>query len=157
MPAEVYALHVRYDLMRLAALRVSVGFTVALSLAACGGGSSGLPPASTVAYDTSAPVSAPSGAPVDDWTTFAHDMLRSGYQPQSTGISTSTVGSLTLRWSYSMGVPVKASPLVAGGVVYVAARNGTVRALDARTGSPLWQASVGGPVNMTPTLAACLI
>jgi outer membrane protein assembly factor BamB len=64
---------------------------------------------------------------------------------------------LTLRWSYSMGVPVKASPLVAGGVVYVAARNGTVRALDARTGSPLWQASVGGPVNMTPTLADGLL
>ncbi len=101
-------------------LRASVLFTLASSLTACGDGAIQIPPAQSLEYDTSAPVVAPSGAPVDDWATFAHDMLRSGYQPQPTGISTSSVKSLALRWSYNMGEPVKASPLLVGGVVYVA-------------------------------------
>ncbi|MGP6159849.1 MAG: PQQ-binding-like beta-propeller repeat protein [Vulcanimicrobiaceae bacterium] len=127
-------------------------------MSACGGGgSSGIPAAQPASYDTSPPVSATPGVVADDWTMFAHDALRTGYQPQATGLSSATAGSLSLRWTYHMNGGIKASPLVAGGVVFVAGLNGTVAALDARTGSPLWQTSAGGPVAMTPTLADGLL
>lgn len=94
---------------------------------------------------------------VDDWTTFAHDQMRTGFQPQQTGISSGNVGSLALRWSAQLGESATASPLVANGTVYVAGRSGTVRAFDSGSGKTLWSTNVGGPVTMTPALADGLL
>jgi len=95
---------------------------------------------------------ATAGPQGDDWTTFAHDQRRTGYQAQATGITTATARSLQLRWSVSLDEPVRASPLVAGGSVYVAGEGGTVAALDSASGATLWRVSLGAPIYMTPTL-----
>lgn len=91
-------------------------------------------------------------ASADDWTTFAHDDRRSGFQPQPTGLNRETVGTLQRRWMHSLGEPVRASPLVADGSIYVASDNGTVYALDAADGTLRWQRRIGDSVRMTPAL-----
>jgi outer membrane protein assembly factor BamB len=107
--------------------------------------------------DGSPPIGAVAGAPADDWTTFAHDQLRSGYQPQSTGISKRNVALLRLRWRYETGESIQASPLVAGGRVYVETSNGNVIALDARSGKIVWQRATAAVIAMTPALADGLL
>jgi outer membrane protein assembly factor BamB len=101
--------------------------------------------------DTSAPVTIGVEAG-NDWLTFAHDQRRSGFQPHPIGVTRENVAALRLRWSLRTGETDKASPLVAGGTVYLAGMGGTVRALDARTGKPRWQKSFGGDIEMTPAL-----
>lgn len=91
-------------------------------------------------------------APADEWTTFAHDDRRSGFQSQPTGLTRDTVGTLQRRWMRSLGEPVRASPLVANGLIYVASDSGTVFALDAADGTLRWQRRIGDSVRMTPAL-----
>jgi hypothetical protein len=136
-------------------------------LAACGGGGgngNSLPPTN---QSTATPT--PS-APVDDWTTYAHDVSRTGYETQPTGITSSTVSSLTLAWrntpdpscaTAASAIPVvadEASPIVAGGYVYYADACGYVAALSTGSGDIVWHTqltvpSLGGPLG-TPTLDA---
>jgi outer membrane protein assembly factor BamB len=127
-------------------------------LTACGGGgsSSALPAATPVA---SAIGPAPTltvpytlGASGDDWTTFAHDQLRSGYQAQSIGVTALNVGLLHLKWTAHLGAPFYSSPLAVGGALYVVSNTGIATALDAATGSIRWQTALGGSVLMTPAL-----
>ena len=134
--------------MRLTALLVLAALT------GCSGGGAQRPAAT---LDTSAPVTAAPGAAADDWSTFAHDQLRSGFQPQSTGIAKANVARLALRWLYQTGDGLQASPLVAGSRVYVASQRGEVRALDTRTGRLLWQTPTGATIAMTPALADGLL
>jgi polyvinyl alcohol dehydrogenase (cytochrome) len=128
-------------------------------LAACAGGShTPVPYAAPVAAPAASPTAFPTEAgAVDDWTMFAHDSARTGFEAQNTGITPATVGGLTLRWSYAYGEPVLSSPLVAGGLVYLAGSSGPVRALAATDGSVVWQTNVGAEVRMTPTLDAGLL
>ncbi|BDE07913.1 hypothetical protein WPS_31890 [Vulcanimicrobium alpinum] len=88
----------------------------------------------------------------DDWITYAHDQARSGLQLQATGITRSSAGSLKQRWKVSLGETIYASPIVAGGAVYVATDSGTVAALDAATGALRWRVHVGSSVRATPAL-----
>lgn len=85
-------------------------------------------------------------AATDDWFTFAHDMQRTAFQTQYTGVSTSTVSSLGLSWSKSLDGAIMASPLVYNGVVIVVTMAGSVYELDAQTGSQIWHTSL--PVSM---------
>lgn len=89
----------------------------------------------------------------DDWTTFAHDQLRSGFQPQRVGIDRANVARLKLRWLFQSGDGLQASPLVADGRVYLASLHGDVRALDTRTGAVVWNVATGATIAMTPALA----
>lgn len=131
---------------------ISAGFVLALG--ACSGGGKA---ASNGASELFAVPQVAAGPAVDDWTTFAHDQRRTGFQPQPIGITASNVSKLAVRWTVKTGEANVASPLVAGGVVYVTSVSGNVRALDARSGSTRWTASVGGTVVMTPTLADGLL
>jgi outer membrane protein assembly factor BamB len=118
-----------------------------LTLAACGGGGGGggiiIPP----------PIITPTSAPVDDWSTYAHDQQRTGFEQQTTGITTSTVSQLSLVWTQGIDAACGqkgtiavdyASPLVVKGIVYVVSMCGNAYALDASNGSIKW-----GPVNVT--------
>ena len=42
---------------------------------------------------------------------------------------------------------------MANGVVYMASNDGSVFALDARTGGELWRRFIGDPVGSSPTVA----
>lgn len=143
----------RGDVWTNAERLVSVGLVLALAGCSGGGGTAALPGNADI-------VTAPNlarGPIVDDWTTFAHDQQRTGFQSQSIGITSANVTKLTVRWTVKTGEGNMASPLVAGGIVYAASLSGNVRALDARTGTTRWTAAVGRSIQMTPTLADGLL
>src|SRR5438552_2169008 len=83
-----------------------------------------------------------------DWGTYGFDNARTGFNPSETAISSSNVNTLTLKWSKNVLGRVTAQPLFASGVlvnggptdlVYVATEAGDLFALDASTGSQVWQ------------------
>jgi outer membrane protein assembly factor BamB len=96
-------------------------------------------------------------AATDDWTTQDHDQQRTGFQPQHTGINRDNVGSLKLHWAVPLNELAYASPLVAGGRVYVATGKGNVYALRVSDGSIIWKTRVGDYIRMTPALADGLL
>jgi len=94
--------------------------------------------------------SAPAPFPVAeaDWPTYRHD-------PARTARTSAPVPKVPRRlWTFAPPHPVRpTAPTAAGGRVFVADRSGTVRALDAATGRPVWTAYTGGPVWYPPTIA----
>jgi polyvinyl alcohol dehydrogenase (cytochrome) len=96
---------------------------------------------------TNAPAPASCPAPVD-WPTYGFDLTRNRFNPQEGLINTATVSQLDVRWFFSTGSGtdfVSASPSVVEGVVYVGAWNGTMYALDAFSGQPLWTFNINDP------------
>lgn len=108
----------------------------------------------------------------DDWSTYAHDEQRTGYQQAQNNairITPQNVSSLQLAWSVqpdpacesqavaSGVVADEASPLVYNGLVYYADACGYVAALDRVTGATVWhqQLALAGPMAGplgTPTI-----
>jgi outer membrane protein assembly factor BamB len=85
-------------------------------------------------------------AGTEDWPTFRHDAKRSAY--------TTTLVSSNIRsqWQTNLGGKLS-SPVVVGNRVYVAKVDAhTVYALDATTGSVLWNYTAGGRVDSPPTI-----
>jgi outer membrane protein assembly factor BamB len=125
-------------------------------LCSCGGAGGVSTPPSSPKASPSAPAQPNNSG--DDWTTFAHDYKRTGYQSQHTGISTATASSLKLRWSKPLHEAVFSSPLVYNSRVIVATHStGTVYALDSSTGNVVWQQTLGGQIRMTPTISDGLV
>jgi polyvinyl alcohol dehydrogenase (cytochrome) len=92
-----------------------------------------------------APASCPA---VADWTTYGFDLTRNRFNPEEGLINAATVPMLDVRWFFSTGsgtAAVTASPSVVEGVVYVGAWNGTMYALDAFSGQPLWTFNINDP------------
>ena len=96
---------------------------------------------------TSSPAPASCPAPVD-WSTYGFDLTRNRFNPEEGLISATTVSQLDVQWFFSTGSGtafVSASPSVVDGVVYVGAWNGTMYALDAFSGQPLWTFNINDP------------
>ena len=62
-----------------------------------------------------------------------------------------------LKWSFATKGPVLASPALSGGVVYIGSDDGSLYALDARTGALRWQYDTEGPVGSSPAVAGGLV
>ena len=92
-----------------------------------------------------APASCPASV---DWPTYGFDLTRNRFNPEEGLINAATVSQLDVRWFFSTGggmAFVSASPSVVDGVVYVGAWNGTMYALDAFSGQPLWTFDINDP------------
>ena len=92
-----------------------------------------------------APASCPALA---DWPTYGFDLTRNRFNPQEGLINATTVSQLNVRWFFSTGSgtgAVSASPTVVDGVAYVGSWNGTMYALDAFSGRPLWTFNINDP------------
>jgi outer membrane protein assembly factor BamB len=50
-------------------------------------------------------------------------------------------------WLYDVGAPVHSRPTVVGGIVYLGAQDGLLRALDSGSGDLIWSADVGGQMG----------
>jgi alcohol dehydrogenase (cytochrome c) len=80
--------------------------------------------------------------PVDSWPTYNGDYSGRRFSPL-TKITASNVHSLSLGWTFRVpsglggGVPIKGTPLMIDGVIYVTVPD-HVWAVDARTGRELW-------------------
>ena len=134
-------------------LRRTLALCALVCASSCGGGGSSVPHASSTP-SSGAALTVPAMQTItgDDWTTYAHDAVRSGYQPQSIGVTALNVSALHLKWQTSLGINISASPLVVGGAVYVVDQNGMVTALDVASGAIRWQTALGGSVAMTPAI-----
>ncbi|MGZ4993177.1 MAG: beta strand repeat-containing protein [Methylobacter sp.] len=89
-----------------------------------------------------------------DWLTYGHDPQRSGNAAGESVINPTSVKNLALKWSASLDNKVTAQPLFVSAVsvggqtrdiVVAATANNSVYALDANTGSQLWQKHFGTP------------
>ncbi len=91
--------------------------------------------------------SEPSASSEADWPTFRANNRRSAV---STAVVPEAVEEL---WRVPAASPLRLTPPVAaGGRVFVAGDDGSVRAFDAATGRPSWQAYTGGEVPISPTV-----
>jgi outer membrane protein assembly factor BamB len=128
--------------------------TYALVLTACASGNSG--PAfrgaasqGLRAQSARSPASVATPFSYDDWTTYAHDAQRTGYERQYTGMSTRTVPNLQLAWRVKVAKNgFVAGPLVYDGLVIVAGSRGGVYALNALNGRTVWEMKL--PASLPP-------
>lgn len=131
----------------------------ALGVTGCNQHPSALPSANLSIADEIARADA---ARADDWPTFAHDYLRSGYNPAVTHLTRSNVLGLRLRWTINLGDEIFASPVTYDGNLIVVtlgfgARKSTIRkstVYDVRSsdGHVLWKYTMGGAARSTPTI-----
>ena len=89
-----------------------------------------------------------------------------GWSPSSTntrlqstaqaGLTAADVPKLTLKWAFGFPDATSAwsQPTVAGGRVFVGSQNGTVYALDVKTGCVQWTYTAAGGVRTAPTFGA---
>ncbi len=94
-----------------------------------------------------------------DWTTFAFDTQRTGFNSQERVLSPQTAGSLHLRWAVDLGGPMTAQATALGNVatpvgprnvIYAATLLGDVFALDVQNGALIWHRNLG----FLPTLCS---
>src|SRR5579872_512984 len=83
------------------------------------------------------------------WWQFRFAANGTRFNPYETILSTHTVGGLQLKWKYTTGPypGVVSSPAVVNGVVYVGSEDKNVYALDANTGTKLWNYTTGANIN----------
>jgi alcohol dehydrogenase (cytochrome c) len=79
------------------------------------------------------------GGPADNWLTYAGDYRGQRHSPLKQ-ITAGNAGSLVPKWAHHIPKAngLRTNPIVYNGVMYVTASN-ELRALDARTGSLIWQ------------------
>lgn len=132
------------------------------TLTACGGGGNSYsptataPPAATPPATTppaTTPPAPPAPASTNDVATFKNDVSRSGQYLAETSLTLANVNSTSFGLLHTVMVDgkVDAQPLylaqvpiggAAHNVAFVATEHGSVYAIDADTGTPIWQVSV---------------
>jgi outer membrane protein assembly factor BamB len=123
-----------------AGLAVLALLTAGVLLAGCSGPAPPSPvPTRTAPAAPAHPAPALSPA---DWPEFGHDAARTG---AAGGVP--PPGTLSVAWHRPLDGAVYAQPLVVGGRVVAATENGTVYALNAATGSPIWHRHIANPVT----------
>ena len=86
----------------------------------------------------------PSWAQADDWPMFRGN-------PSLTGVSTNHFpDKLTKLWEFKTGGPVKSSPAIVNGKVYVGSLDQKIYALDLRAGAKEWEFKTEGGVESSP-------
>lgn len=95
----------------------------------------------------------PPGSPA--WTGWSTSSSNGRFQSaQQSGLTAQTVPHLTLKWA--LGFPDATSawsqPTIVGGRLFVGSQNGTVYALDAKSGCILWTFSARTGVRTAPVL-----
>lgn len=122
------------------------------------GGTATPTPAPPVNSPTPAPTSSPGS--FYDWTTYAGNLQRTGYNPSETTLTTANAANLHKLWSVNFGGPVDAQPVIASNVtvgstrrnlVFAGAENGVFKAVDAATGATVWSKQLGSYTNSACT------
>ena len=58
----------------------------------------------------------------------------------------------SVRFTFDAGSPLRGSPVVRAGTLYVGASDGTLHALDAATGAPRWRFHTDGAISAAPAI-----
>jgi polyvinyl alcohol dehydrogenase (cytochrome) len=92
------------------------------------------------------------------WLSAGHDRNNTRFQPNETQISPATAGRLGVKWSFTTGGDVWATPAVDESFVYVPDRAGNLFKIDRESGAEVWRGSVpsytGVPGNLSRTTPA---
>ena len=81
------------------------------------------PPVSNINTDTG----------LNAWAEVRHDPQNTAFSPEQAPTPK------TILWTYRTSSALSGAPAAAGGVVYLAANDGTIAALDGRTGEAVWE------------------
>jgi polyvinyl alcohol dehydrogenase (cytochrome) len=76
------------------------------------------------------------------WNGWGVDISNTRFQPAAqAGLTAEQVPKLTLKWAFGFpnGTSARAQPTIVGGRLFVGSQNGTVYALDAKTGCTIWE------------------
>src|SRR6266567_4364581 len=92
-----------------------------------------------------------------NWPQVGENPQHTCVNPAERMLSPSTVSRLTLAWSYATRSEGVSGAVVANGLVYVAALDGTLSALDARTGSLTWHYTSSSALESSPIVAGGLV
>lgn len=74
---------------------------------------------------------------------FGFNAQHTRYNPNESTLSTSTVGHLRLAWKEFTSSPIRSSPLVSNGMVYISSTDNNVYTFNASTGAKAWQMPTG--------------
>ncbi|RZJ11206.1 MAG: serine/threonine protein kinase [Rubrivivax sp.] len=83
-----------------------------------------------------------------DWPTFMGDPARTG-----AATAANAPGGFQLDWTYDLYAPVSASPVAAGGLLFVAAEDGNLHAIDLASRKLRWLFHAEGGIASTPAIA----
>jgi outer membrane protein assembly factor BamB len=83
-----------------------------------------------------------------DWPTLRANNRRNAYSPVPIPETTN------VTWTYEPTTNAATSASAAGGLIFTASHDGSVRALDASTGSRRWTLYTGGSIHYPPSVAA---
>src|SRR4249920_2259851 len=78
----------------------------------------------------------------DNWTSAGHDLKNTRYQNNETAIGAGNVGGLGVKWAFTTGGDVSATPAVDDTKVYVPDWAGNLYAVDRATGAQVWSKKV---------------
>ena len=93
-------------------------------------------------------IAAPAGAaPAEPPAMFRGDAAGSGAQRAA-----SAAWIASVRFTFDAGSPIRSSPVVRAGTLYVGASDGTLHALDAATGAPRWRFHAAGAISAAPAV-----
>jgi polyvinyl alcohol dehydrogenase (cytochrome) len=94
------------------------------------------------------------------WPSAGHDLQNTRNQNTESKISPTRVGGLALKWQFTTGGDVSATPAVDGNTVYFPDWAGNLYALNANTGAVVWQHKIsdytgvpGDVVRATPAIS----
>jgi len=88
-----------------------------------------------------------------DWPMFARDLQGSHYNPLERIITPANVKQLKPKWAFETGGDVSSQPIVVNRVVYFGSWDGKEYAVDATTGSKIWEFDLKAPSRSGAALA----
>ena len=88
-----------------------------------------------------------------DWRQFGFSAAGNRSNPFEHVIDPSNVSQLRTAWTYSVPAPLRTSPTVAGGRVYVGGNDQHLDALDVATGTLDWSKNLRQRISTTPAVA----
>ncbi len=78
---------------------------------------------------------------------FGFNTQHTRFNSNEVTLNPGNVAQLTPFWKAVTTSPIRSSPLVSGGIVYVTSTDNTLFAFNAATGAKLWQVSTGNYIN----------
>lgn len=87
------------------------------------------------------------GAPAQDHPRLQDQVWRATLGRTGEFVSPGPRSAPREKWRFATGGPVRSSPVVAGGVVYIGSDDGVIYALDLATGAERWRFATGKPVR----------
>ncbi len=98
-------------------------------------------PSATTASDGGTATPLNCSADAGDWPMFGQNVCNTRATSSAGSLSPTTASQLAVKWTYTTGGDVSATPAVVGGQIYVPDWGGMVTRIDAATGQRVWARS----------------